>query len=148
MSKSQELDSGVGRSDESTWNEESSEQGLLGNEPPSTTSTPESRLKFGLQGDALQSRDIHFIMDSLLVEGSGLGGADLPRLTDEEYERYQELLEIKCHLENGNQLGFFFSQASSGNSALDVNHNESLGHEMAMLEEELWHLEFKCHNIL
>ena len=54
-------------------------------------------------------------MDSLLVEGSGLGGADLPGLTDEEYERYRELLKIKCHLENGNQLGFFFSQASSGN---------------------------------
>ncbi|XP_052597960.1 PDZ domain-containing protein 4 isoform X3 [Peromyscus californicus insignis] len=148
LSNSQELDSGVGRTDESTRNEESSEHDLLGDEPPSTTNTPGSLRKFGLQGDALQSRDFHFSMDSLLAEGAGLGGADLPGLTDEEYERYRELLEIKCHLENGNQLGIFFSRASSGNSALDVNRNESLGHEMAMLEEELRHLEFKCRNIL
>nr|XP_048313577.1 PDZ domain-containing protein 4 isoform X2 [Myodes glareolus] len=148
LSNSQELDSGVGRTDESTRNEESSEHDLLGDEPPSTTNTPGSLRKFGLQGDALQSRDFHFSMDSLLAEGAGLGGADLPGLTDEEYERYRELLEIKCHLENGNQLGFFFSRASSGNGALDVNRNESLGHEMAMLEEELRHLEFKCRNIL
>ncbi|XP_050997439.1 PDZ domain-containing protein 4 isoform X2 [Acomys russatus] len=148
LSNSQELDSGVGRTDESTRNEESSEHDLLGDEPLSTTNTPGSLRKFGLQGDALQSRDFHFSMDSLLAEGAGLGGADLPGLTDEEYERYRELLEIKCHLENGNQLGIFFSRASSGNSALDVNRNESLGHEMAMLEEELRHLEFKCRNIL
>ncbi|XP_048191853.1 PDZ domain-containing protein 4 isoform X1 [Perognathus longimembris pacificus] len=148
LSNSQELDSGVGRTDESTRNEESSEHDLLGDEPPSTTNTPGSFRKFGPQGDALQSRDFHFSMDSLLAEGAGLGGGDVPGLTDEEYERYRELLEIKCHLENGNQLGILFSRASGGNSALDVNRNESLGHEMAMLEEELRHLEFKCRNIL
>ncbi|XP_032121125.1 LOW QUALITY PROTEIN: PDZ domain-containing protein 4 [Sapajus apella] len=148
LSNSQELDSGVGRTDESTRNEESSEHDLLGDEPPSSTNTPGSLRKFGLQGDALQSRDFHFSMDSLLAEGAGLGGSDVPGLTDEEYERYRELLEIKCHLENGNQLGLLFPRASAGNSALDVNRNESLGHEMAMLEEELRHLEFKCRNIL
>ncbi|KAM5221659.1 PDZ domain-containing protein 4 isoform 2-T2 [Ctenodactylus gundi] len=148
LSNSQELDSGVGRTDESTRNEESSEHDLLGDEPPSTTNTPGTLRKFGLQGDALQSRDFHFSMDSLLAEGAGLGGADVPGLTDEEYERYRELLEIKCHLENGNQLGILFSRASGSTSALDVNRNESLGHEMAMLEEELRHLEFKCRNIL
>uniref|UniRef100_A0A8C9AM50 PDZ domain containing 4 n=1 Tax=Prolemur simus TaxID=1328070 RepID=A0A8C9AM50_PROSS len=148
LSNSQELDSGVGRTDESTRNEESSEHDLLGDEPLSTTNTPGSLRKFGLQGDVLQSRDFHFSMDSLLAEGAGLGGGDIPGLTDEEYERYRELLEIKCHLENGNQLGLLFPRASGGNSALDVNRNESLGHEMAMLEEELRHLEFKCRNIL
>ncbi|XP_005414214.1 PREDICTED: PDZ domain-containing protein 4 isoform X3 [Chinchilla lanigera] len=142
LSNSQELDSGVGRTDESTRNEESSEHDLLGDEPPSATNTPGTLRKFGLQGD------LHFSMDSLLAEGAGLGAGDVPGLTDEEYERYRELLEIKCHLENGNQLGLLFSRASAGNSALDVNRNESLGHEMAMLEEELRHLEFKCRNIL
>ncbi|XP_036743053.1 PDZ domain-containing protein 4 isoform X3 [Manis pentadactyla] len=148
LSNSQELDSGVGRTDESTRNEESSEHDLLGDEPPSTTNTPGTLRKFGLVGEALQSRDFHFSMDSLLAEGAGLVGGDVPGLTDEEYERYRELLEIKCHLENGNQLGLLFARASSSNSALDVNRNESLGHEMAMLEEELRHLEFKCRNIL
>ncbi|XP_012924821.1 PDZ domain-containing protein 4 isoform X2 [Heterocephalus glaber] len=142
LSNSQELDSGVGRTDESTRNEESSEHDLLGDEPPSATNTPGTLRKFGLQGD------LHFSMDSLLAEAAGLGAGDVPGLTDEEYERYRELLEIKCHLENGNQLGLLFARASAGNGALDVNRNESLGHEMAMLEEELRHLEFKCRNIL
>ncbi|XP_004645170.1 PDZ domain-containing protein 4 isoform X2 [Octodon degus] len=142
LSNSQELDSGVGRTDESTRNEESSEHDLLGDEPPSATNTPGTLRKFSLQGD------LHFSMDSLLVEGAALGAGDVPGLTDEEYDRYRELLEIKCHLENGNQLGLLFARASAGNSALDVNRNESLGHEMAMLEEELRHLEFKCRNIL
>ncbi|XP_045141451.1 PDZ domain-containing protein 4 isoform X2 [Echinops telfairi] len=148
LSNSQELDSGVGRTDESTRNEESSEHDLLGDEPPSATNTPGSLRKFGLQGDALQSRDFHFSMDSLLAEGAGLGASDVPGLTDEECERYRELLEIRGHLENGNPLGLLFPRAAVGPSALDVNRNESLGHEVAMLEEELRHLEFKCRNIL
>ncbi|XP_041596261.1 PDZ domain-containing protein 4 isoform X3 [Vulpes lagopus] len=139
LSNSQELDSGVGRTDESTRTEESSEHDLLGDEPASAANTP---------GALRKSRDLHFSMDSLLAEGAGLGGGDIPGLTDEEYERYRELLEIKGHLENGNQLGLLFPRASAGNGALDVNRNESLGHEMAMLEEELRHLEFKCRNIL
>ncbi|XP_075395344.1 PDZ domain-containing protein 4 [Tenrec ecaudatus] len=148
LSNSQELDSGVGRTDESTRNEESSEHDLLGDEPPSVINTPGTLRKFGLQGDALQSRDFHFSMDSLLAEGAGLGARDVPGLTDEECERYRELLEIRGHLENGNPLGLLFPRASVGPSALDVNRNESLGHEVAMLEEELRHLEFKCRNIL
>ncbi|KAM6151809.1 PDZ domain-containing protein 4 isoform 2-T2 [Rhynchocyon petersi] len=148
LSNSQELDSGVGRTDESTRNEESSEHDLLGDEPPSITNTPGTLRKFGFQGDALQSRDFHFSMDSLLAEGAGLGAGDVPGLTDDECERYRELLEIRGHLENGNPLGLLFPRAAGSTSALDVNRNESLGHEMAMLEEELRHLEFKCRNIL
>ena len=72
LHNSQELDSGVGRTDESTRNEESSEHDLLGDEPLSTANTPGPLRKFGLQGDALQSRDFHFSMDSLLAEGAGL----------------------------------------------------------------------------
>lgn len=87
-------------------------------------------------------------MDFLLVEGVGLGVGDVLGFMDEEYECYCEFLEIKCYLENGNQLGFFFFWVFGGNSVLDVNCNESLGYEMVMLEEELWYLEFKCCNIL
>ncbi|XP_006900044.1 PREDICTED: PDZ domain-containing protein 4 [Elephantulus edwardii] len=148
LSNSQELDSGVGRTDESTRNEESSEHDLLGDEPPSSTSTPGALRRFAFQGEALQSRDFHFSMDSLLAEGAGLGAGDIPGLTDDECERYRELLEVRGHLENGNPLGLLFPRATGGTSALDVNRNESLGHEMAMLEEELRHLEFKCRNIL
>ncbi|XP_069501488.1 PDZ domain-containing protein 4 isoform X2 [Ambystoma mexicanum] len=146
LSNSQELDSGVGRTDESTRNEESSEHDILGDDQTSNsntnaTNTPGSARRFRAKGDALQSRDFHYSMDSLLAAD---GLADMPGLTDEEYERYRELLEIKCHLENGNELGPLFPRGR----ALDVNRNESLGHEVAMLEEELRHLEFKCRNIL
>ncbi|KAG8129899.1 hypothetical protein E2320_016514 [Naja naja] len=135
LTNSQELDSGVGRTDESTRNEESSEHDLLGDEAPSAANTPGSLRKFG---PSLQPRDFHYSMDSLLAgELPSAVGTDLmPGLTDEEYERYRELLELKCHLENGNEPGLV-------SAALDVNRNE-----VALLEEELRHLEFKCRNIL
>uniref|UniRef100_A0ABM5FQ78 PDZ domain-containing protein 4 isoform X1 n=1 Tax=Pogona vitticeps TaxID=103695 RepID=A0ABM5FQ78_9SAUR len=135
LTNSQELDSGVGRTDESTRNEESSEHDLLGDEAPSAANTPGTLRKFG---PSLQPRDFHYSMDSLLAgEPPSAVGTDLmPGLTDEEYERYRELLELKCHLENGNDPGLV-------SAALDVNRNE-----VALLEEELRHLEFKCRNIL
>uniref|UniRef100_A0A8D2M001 PDZ domain containing 4 n=1 Tax=Varanus komodoensis TaxID=61221 RepID=A0A8D2M001_VARKO len=135
LTNSQELDSGVGRTDESTRNEESSEHDLLGDEAPSAANTPGSLRKFG---PSLQPRDFHYSMDSLLAgePPSAVGTDMMPGLTDEEYERYRELLELKCHLENGNDPGLV-------SAALDVNRNE-----VALLEEELRHLEFKCRNIL
>uniref|UniRef100_A0A8C2L4G5 PDZ domain containing 4 n=1 Tax=Cyprinus carpio TaxID=7962 RepID=A0A8C2L4G5_CYPCA len=128
LSNSQELDSGVGRTDESTKNEESSEHDiLLGDEQTSTsntnaTNTPGSLRKFR-------------------PGRSGGGGSDtgmiMPGLTEEECERYRQLLEIKCRYEKRMK------------KTLDENSNENLTpHEMALLEEEMRHLEFKCRNIL
>ncbi|KAH0628800.1 hypothetical protein JD844_010343, partial [Phrynosoma platyrhinos] len=135
LTNSQELDSGVGRTDESTRNEESSEHDLLGDEAPSAANTPGTLRKFG---PSLQPREFHYSMDSLLAgePPSAMATDMMPGLTDEEYERYRELLELKCHLENGNDPGLV-------SAALDVNRNE-----VALLEEELRHLEFKCRNIL
>ncbi|MGH0174315.1 UNVERIFIED_CONTAM: hypothetical protein FKN15_067084 [Acipenser sinensis] len=179
LSNSQELDSGVGRTDESTRYEESSEHDLLGDEQTSNTTTPGSQRKFNFgaggggggggrsETSSLHSRDFHFSTDSLLPLDCGptLGYAGepslalmMPGLTEEEFERYRELLEIKCHLENGNHQPFpnpypypYPRRAETGgglSKKLDVNRNESMEHEMAMLEEELRHLEFKCRNIL
>ncbi|XP_062315494.1 PDZ domain-containing protein 4-like [Osmerus eperlanus] len=179
LSNSQELDSGVGRTDESTRNEESSEHDLLGDDQTSTsntnaTNTPGSMRKFlSGRGDTpplMHSRDLHFSADSLLgldcVGGGVLEQAErgeraytgdpvmmmMPGLTDEEYERYRELLEIKCYYEkNGNALLPLGGPGGGGGGPLplDVNRNESMmQHEMALLEEELRHLEFKCRNIL
>ncbi|XP_066566145.1 PDZ domain-containing protein 4-like [Amia ocellicauda] len=172
LSNSQELDSGVGRTDESTRNEESSEHDLLGDEQTSAsntnaTNTPGSLRKFRCgRGDTppLPCRDFHLSSDSLLgldycgglaLERSGGGYAPdpvllmMPGLTEEECERYRELLEIKCHYEqNGNTLTAP-PPPPAERGRLDVNRNESLiQHEMALLEEELRHLEFKCRNIL
>lgn len=153
LSRSQELDSGVGRTDESTRNDESSEHDLLGDEQTSSANTPGSqrRLRF-LRGDnqhPLQCREFHHSLDSLLAaDGLAPYNEVLPPgagFTDEEYERYRELLEITCHMENGNGPAFLYASRQGG---LDVNRNESVLREMAVLEEELRHLEFKFRNVL
>ncbi|KAG7221626.1 hypothetical protein INR49_011644 [Caranx melampygus] len=180
LSNSQELDSGVGRTDESTRYEESSEHDLLGDDHTSAsntnaTNTPGSMRKFlSGRGDTpplLHSQDLQFSTDSLLgldcISGGGLEQVErleraymadpvrmmMPGLTEEECERYKELLEIKCYYEkNSNALLLLGGQdpaQEDGGVPLDVNRNESLTqHEMALLEEELRHLEFKCRNIL
>lgn len=177
LSNSQELDSGVGRTDESTRYEESSEHDLLGDDHTSAsntnaTNTPGSMRKFfSGRGDTpplLHSQDLQFSSDSLLgldcVGGGGLEQVErlerayvadpvrmaMPGLTEEECERYKELLEIKCYYEkNSMLLGGEGPGDKEGGVSLDVNRNESMTqHEMALLEEELRHLEFKCRNIL
>uniref|UniRef100_A0A8C5QWW0 PDZ domain containing 4 n=1 Tax=Leptobrachium leishanense TaxID=445787 RepID=A0A8C5QWW0_9ANUR len=153
LSRSQELDSGVGRTDESTRNDESSEHDLLGDDQTSNANTPGSqrRLRF-MRGDSqqpLQCREFHHSLDSLLAADGSTPYNEVPPqaagLTDEEYERYRELLEITCHLENGNGPAFLYASRQGG---LDVNRNESVLREMAVLEEELRHLEFKFRNVL
>lgn len=173
LSNSQELDSGVGRTDESTRYEESSEHDLLGDDHTSAsttnaTNTPGSMRKFfSGRGDTpplLLSQDLQFSTDSLLgldcLHTDQTERADrpyglenvrvtMPGLTDEECERYKELLEIKCYYEKTGALLGCEEPAHEGGVPLDVNRNESLSqHELALLEEELRHLEFKCRNIL
>ncbi|TMS16532.1 PDZ domain-containing protein 4 [Larimichthys crocea] len=99
----------------------------------------------------------------------------MPGLTEEECHRYQELLEIKCQYERRNEKqqremaraergdedreereeaeekeGEEEAPSSLSSSLLvDANCNATLSeHEMALIEEELRHLEFKCRNIL
>lgn len=90
----------------------------------------------------------------------------MPGLTEEECERYRELLEIRCQFERnrklaersqGGRLGTeedeekceICDDEGGSDPKVDVNCNESMTqHEMALLEEELRHLEFKCRNIL
>uniref|UniRef100_A0A673Y325 PDZ domain containing 4 n=1 Tax=Salmo trutta TaxID=8032 RepID=A0A673Y325_SALTR len=175
LSNSQELDSGVGRTDESTRNEESSEHDLLGDDQTSApttnaTNTPGSMRRFHSgQGDRDtppllhgHSTEFHFSTDSLLgLDCLGGGGVMMmmPGLTEEECERYRELLEIKCYYEKNSNVLLLLGEhgghggqgghGGDGGIPLDVNRNESLmQHEMALVEEELRHLEFKCRNIL
>ncbi|KAI7797384.1 PDZ domain-containing protein 4 [Triplophysa rosa] len=178
LSNSQELDSGVGRTDESTKNEESSEHDiLLGDEQTSTsntnaTNTPGSLRKFrpgrsGGGGSETPSplfplRELHLSTDSLDCGSVGGGylhdpvsGMIMPGLTEEECERYKELLEIKCRYEKRmkkvqeEQQNQEKDGGKEEEAVLNENCNESLTpHEMALLDEEMRHLEFKCRNIL
>ncbi|XP_024915288.1 PDZ domain-containing protein 4-like isoform X2 [Cynoglossus semilaevis] len=236
LSNSQELDSGVGRTDDSTRCEELSEQDQLGEQTSAcntnTTNTPGSTRKFrvghsprlspkpspGLtpspkptpspgygRGDAtppfLHLRDLQLSNESLLGLERAAGGAAcsphphykhyhhhppspmtmrimVPGLTEEECQRYQELLEIKCQYERHNdkqqrvkktrakkdckagapeqqedtedaQQKEEKKEATISSSDVDLNCNKTFSeHEMALIEEELRHLEFKCRNIL
>ncbi|KAG7270545.1 hypothetical protein CRUP_025147 [Coryphaenoides rupestris] len=176
LSNSQELDSGVGRTDESTRYEESSEHDLLGDDHTSAsntnaTNTPGSMRKF-ISG----SQDLRFSTDSLLgLDGGGGAGEDgargamlrprgpgegddddagadggrvraLPGTAGDQcyYERNSKALMLLLQQPGEEEEGL-----GVGGAPLDVNMNESLvQHEMALLEEELRHLEFKCRNIL
>ncbi len=100
----------------------------------------------------------------------------MPGLTEEECQRYQELLEIKCQYERHHEKQKREEVTNEGDDAeaemkeqrerkeaekdgeeetpfsssvVDMNSNATLSeHEMALIEEELRHLEFKCRNIL
>ncbi|XP_060890030.1 PDZ domain-containing protein 4-like isoform X2 [Labrus mixtus] len=98
----------------------------------------------------------------------------MPGLTEEECQRYQELQEIKCQYEREMEkrqretkqehikaelndqgrraeAGREGEEEASSSSpfVVDVNCNPTMSeHEMALIEEELRHLEFKCRNIL
>uniref|UniRef100_A0A3B4VNQ1 PDZ domain containing 4 n=1 Tax=Seriola dumerili TaxID=41447 RepID=A0A3B4VNQ1_SERDU len=118
LSNSQELDSGVGRTDDSTRYEELSEQDLLGDQT------------------SHYHHHHHQPMTMMMM---------MPGLTEEECQRYQELLEIKCQYERQKEG----QEEASSSLAVDVNCNETFSeHELALIDEELRHLEFKCRNIL
>lgn len=95
----------------------------------------------------------------------------LPGLTEDEFQRYQELLEIKCQYERHKQQnnktktsrevqGRDEEEVKDGereggeqgpfsSNVVDLNCNTATSeHEIALIEEELRHLEFKCRNIL
>lgn len=97
----------------------------------------------------------------------------MPGLTEEEFQRYKELLDIKCQYEKhkqqsepakvsldaheareddeeeGKGLEREEEVALLTSSAEDVNCDTTVSeHEMALIEEELRHLEFKWRNIL
>uniref|UniRef100_A0A673G608 PDZ domain containing 4 n=1 Tax=Sinocyclocheilus rhinocerous TaxID=307959 RepID=A0A673G608_9TELE len=152
LNNSQELDSGVGRTDESTRCEESSELADDATSACTTnaTNTPGSLRKFHAAQHGWEY--IHYSNDSLL------GRTLLTGLTEEEYERYRELLEIRCLYEkNGNALFLLDGKNHRGGVGdfagagvpVDMNCNESLmQHEIALLDEEIRHLEFKWRNVL
>ncbi|XP_029011112.1 PDZ domain-containing protein 4-like isoform X2 [Betta splendens] len=93
----------------------------------------------------------------------------MPGLTEEECHRYQELLEVKCQYERRNESQQREAakpdledaeaaeprdverqeEEASSSVVLDVSGKETFSeHEMALIDEELRHLEFKCRNIL
>uniref|UniRef100_A0A8C2FBB5 PDZ domain containing RING finger 3a n=1 Tax=Cyprinus carpio TaxID=7962 RepID=A0A8C2FBB5_CYPCA len=131
LSNQHEKDSGVGRTDESTRNDESSEQDILGDDQNSLCDTlPENHKKYNNNPDTVESGDMHLSNDSFLSVDNGDSG-NFFGIPGTACEHFQKLLELKS-LVNGNNL----------QGLLDDDQ------EIQMLNEELLSIELECLSII
>ncbi|XP_059800334.1 E3 ubiquitin-protein ligase PDZRN3-B isoform X11 [Hypanus sabinus] len=138
FSNQHEKDSGVGRTDESTRNDESSEQENLGDEH----NNPDP-LRLMYSHDTLGSSDTQFRRESF-VSGD-YADADFLGIPSDECERFRDLLELKCQMQNDSQYGLYFHGNAVG---IKKNDHETVDQELEMLNEELHNIELECLNIV
>ncbi|KAL0158638.1 hypothetical protein M9458_046714, partial [Cirrhinus mrigala] len=145
LSNQHEKDSGVGRTDESTRNDESSEQDILGDDQNSFCDTlPENHKKFKYNQDTVESGDMHLSNDSFLSVDNGDSGNFLG-IPGTACERFRKLLELKS-LVNGNSLqGFLEHDTTLYGKRVNVDSDDQ---EIQMLNEELLNIELECLNII
>lgn len=143
LSNQHEKDSGVGRTDESTRNDESSEQENLGEDQTTTASnTLGSCRKLTCSQDTLGSADLPFSGESFI--SADYADADFLGIPADECERFRELLELKCQMRSGGAQGLF-SLAAGG---ADGQTEEGVDKELELLNEELRSIELECLNIV
>ncbi|MGH0191955.1 UNVERIFIED_CONTAM: hypothetical protein FKN15_000996 [Acipenser sinensis] len=143
LSNQHEKDSGVGRTDESTRNDESSEQENMGDDHTTSSNTLGSRKKLTYSHDTLGSGDMQFSNESFI--SADYTDADFLGIPADECERFRELLELKCQVKSANQYSLYYHT-----SAMDMNKSdqESVDKELEMLNEELRNIELECLNIV
>ncbi|XP_072136694.1 E3 ubiquitin-protein ligase PDZRN3-B isoform X2 [Mobula birostris] len=138
FSNQHEKDSGVGRTDESTRNDESSEQENLGDEH----NNPDP-LRLMYSHDTLGSSDTQFRQESFI--SGDYADADFLGIPTDECERFRDLLELKCQMQNDSQYGLYFHGNAVGIKKSD---HETVDQELEMLNEELHNIELECLNIV
>ncbi|XP_038141141.1 E3 ubiquitin-protein ligase PDZRN3-B isoform X1 [Cyprinodon tularosa] len=143
LSNHHEKDSGVGRTDESTRNDESSEQENLGDDQTTTASnTLGSCRKLTYSQDTLGSIDMPFSSESFI--SADYADADFLGIPADECERFRELLELKCQMRSSGAQGLF-SLASGG---AEGHTEEGVDKELELLNEELRNIELECLSIV
>ncbi|KAJ0029439.1 hypothetical protein NQD34_004436 [Periophthalmus magnuspinnatus] len=65
---------------------------------------------------------------------------------DEDGDRFQQLLELKCQIRNSGEYDLFYSHRST--IECSVAEQGSVQHELRMLNEELRSIEVECQNIM
>nr|XP_040060163.1 LOW QUALITY PROTEIN: E3 ubiquitin-protein ligase PDZRN3-B [Gasterosteus aculeatus aculeatus] len=135
LSNHHEKDSGVGRTDESTRNDESSEQENLGDDHTTASNTLGSCRKLAYSQDTLGSADLPFCGD--------YADADFLGIPADECERFRELLELKCQMRNSGAQGLYHAGVGAG-----APDQEGVDKELEMLNEELRTIELECLNIV
>ncbi|XP_075039571.1 E3 ubiquitin-protein ligase PDZRN3 isoform X2 [Mixophyes fleayi] len=143
LSNQMEKDSGVGRTDESTRNDESSEQENIADDHTTSSNTLGSQKKLMYSQDTLGSGDMQFSNESFI--SADCTDADFLGIPMDECERFRELLELKCQVQSSNQRSRYYQT-----STIDPNRSdqESVDRELEMLNEELHSIELECLNIV
>ncbi|KAG9269466.1 E3 ubiquitin-protein ligase PDZRN3 isoform X1 [Astyanax mexicanus] len=142
LSNPHEKDSGVGRTDESTRNDESSEQENLGDDHTSTSDTLLSsgkRLSYGQ--DVPGGEPMHFSSESFL----SADGGEFSSIPEVECERFRELLELKCLVNETSPDVMLGESARSFGKRISLDCDEQ---EIEMLNEELRKIELECLSII
>ncbi|XP_039858809.1 E3 ubiquitin-protein ligase PDZRN3-B isoform X1 [Simochromis diagramma] len=141
LSNHHEKDSGVGRTDESTRNDESSEQENLGDDQTTASNTLGSCRKLTYSQDTLGSTDLPFSSESFM--SVDYADADFLGIPVDECERFRELLELKCQMRSSGAQGLY----GQGGGAVGQD-QEGVDKELEMLNEELRTIELECLNIV
>ncbi|XP_067146053.1 PDZ domain-containing RING finger protein 4 isoform X2 [Apteryx mantelli] len=139
-SNNHEKDSGVGPTDESLRNDESSEQENAPEEQ--NNATLQSKRELGQSQDTLRSVELQ--CNESFVSGEYIE-SDFTGNPDEECERFRQLLELKCKIRNHGEYDLYYSS-----STIECNRREQDGveHELQLLNEELRNIELECQNIM
>ncbi|GCC24442.1 E3 ubiquitin-protein ligase PDZRN3-B isoform X2 [Chiloscyllium punctatum] len=142
LSNQHEKDSGVGRTDESTRNDESSEQENLGDEQM-TSNSLSRHMKLMYSQDTLGSGDMPFSNESFM--SGDYTDVDFLGIPADECERFRELLELKCQMQSANQYSLCYQSSTMD---MSKNDQESVDQELEMLNEELRNIELECLSIV
>nr|XP_033781765.1 E3 ubiquitin-protein ligase PDZRN3 isoform X2 [Geotrypetes seraphini]XP_033781766.1 E3 ubiquitin-protein ligase PDZRN3 isoform X2 [Geotrypetes seraphini] len=143
LSNQHEKDSGVGRTDESTRNDESSEQENLADDHTTSTNALGSQQKPMYSQDTLESGEMQFSNESFI--SADCMDVDFLGIPVDECERFRELLELKCQVRGANQGSPCFQSNPADTHKSD---QESVDRELEMLNEELQNIELECLNIV
>ncbi|XP_013396377.1 E3 ubiquitin-protein ligase PDZRN3-like [Lingula anatina] len=138
-SQKHEKDSGVGRTDESTRNDESSEQEIFDSECMS----PATKTKF--RGGQLGNGELQYSNDSFTSNDTHDNDFPANEIPAEECEKFREVLENRC-TQNSHP-----NMASSGapltsNSRKDSQ--SSIERELAILNQEMEEIQLECQQIV
>ncbi|XP_047390714.1 E3 ubiquitin-protein ligase PDZRN3 isoform X1 [Sciurus carolinensis] len=137
LSNQHEKDSGVGRTDESTRNDESSEQENNGDDATASSNPLAGQRKLTCSQDTLGSGDLPFSNESFV--SADCTDLDYLGIPVDECERFRELLELKCQAQSGGAYGL-------GDAAR--SEPESVDRELELLNEELRSIELECLSIV
>ncbi|XP_008056942.2 LOW QUALITY PROTEIN: E3 ubiquitin-protein ligase PDZRN3 [Carlito syrichta] len=143
LSTQLEKDSGVGRTDESTRNDESSEQENNGDEVAASSNPLAGQRKLTCSQDTLGSGDLPFSNESFV--SADCTDADYLGIPVDECERFRELLELKCQVRSAAPYGLYCPGGAPDAGKSDP---ESVDKELELLNEELRSIELECLSIV